>query len=309
MLFRSVVSASRFIQKTWNIYRFSLSNLGEFGEKDATAYDVSKLKQIDFWLLSKLNGLIEEATAAMEVFKFDDAFKSIRVFAWETLADNYIELVKGRLYGSDAEGKDAAKFTLFNAVLTISKLLAPFTPFLAEEMYSRIGAGSVHQQIWPEKIAGIPADAEEKGELIKGITSAIRGYKSNNKIALNAPLKKIEIYNAAVDATDIASTVTSPIDMIEGVPDFEYVPTEVMMYMSLLGPMFGNKVGAVAAALKALPPKDAEEMKNTGIITINVAGESIELSAHAIEIKKEIFSAGREIDLIHVDDAVVVIVK
>jgi len=304
-----VVSASRFIQKVWNIYRFSLSNLGNFGENEAAAFDVSKLKQIDFWLLSKLNGLIEEATAVMDACKFDDAFKAVRIFAWEILADNYIELVKGRLYGADAAGKEAAQMTLFTAVLTITKLLAPFTPFLAEEMYSRMGSGSIHQQSWPEKISGIPSDSEEKGELIKGITSAIRCYKSDNKMALNAPLKKIEIYNASVEATDISNTVTSPTDMIDGVPEFESVPTEVKPNLGMLGPMFREKAGAVIAALKALPPKEAEKMKNAGKIVILAAGEEIELGADAIEIKKEMVSAGREIDLIHVGDAVVVIVK
>ncbi|WNY23015.1 Valine--tRNA ligase [Methanimicrococcus hongohii] len=304
-----VVSASRLIQKLWNIYRFSLSNMDDFGEKEAASFDVSKLKQIDFWLLSKLNGLIDEVTDAMEIYKFDDAFKAIRVFAWDVLADNYIELVKGRLYGADADGKAAARFTLFTAVSTLTKLLAPFTPFLSEEMYSRIGEGSVHQQSWPAKVEGLPADADEKGELIKGITSAIRCYKSDNKMALNAPLKKIEIYNAEVDTADISNTVTSPTDLIAGAPEFESVPVEVKPNMGMLGPMFRDKAGAVIGALKKLPPKTAEEMKASGTITIDVAGESVELSADAIEIKKEMILAGREIDILHVDEAVIVIVK
>lgn len=304
-----VVSASRFIQKMWNIYRFSLSNMGDFSAAEAASFDVSKLKQIDYWLLSRLNGLIAEVTEDMEMYKFDDAFKAIRVFAWETLADNYIELVKGRLYGQDADGRDAARFSLLTAVSAITKLLAPFTPFLAEEMYSRIGEGSVHRQSWPAPVVGIPADAEEKGELIKGITSAIRCYKSGNKMALNAPLKRIEIYNAAVDPADIANTVTSPTDLIEGAPDFESVPTEVKPNMGMLGPMFRDKAGAVIGALKALPPQDAQAMKTAGKIEVTVGGEKIELGADAIEIKNEMMSSGREIDLIHVGGAVVVIVK
>ena len=304
-----VVSASRLIQKMWNIYRFSLSNMGDFGEKDAASFNVSQLKQADFWLLLKLNGLIDEVTDAMDAYQFDDAFKSIRVFTWDVLADNYIELVKGRLYGSDADGKNAARFTLFTAVSALTKLLAPFTPFLAEEMYSGIGSGSVHQQSWPVKTEGLPADAEEKGELIKGITSAIRCYKSDNKMALNAPLKKIEIYNAAVDAADISNTVTSPTDLIEGAPEFEFIPVEVKPNMGMLGPMFRDKAGAVIGALKALPPKTAEEMKAAGVVTVDVGGERIELGADSIEIKKEMVSAGREVDILHVDEAVIVIVK
>ncbi|MCL2550348.1 MAG: valine--tRNA ligase [Methanimicrococcus sp.] len=304
-----VVSASRFIQKMWNIYRFSLSNMAGFGSTEAASFDVSKLKQIDEWLLFKLNSLITEVTEDMEAYKFDDAFKAIRVFAWETLADNYIELVKGRLYGDDMNGKNAARFTLLTAVSALSKLLAPFTPFLAEEMYSRIGEGSVHRQSWPKIAAGIPADAEEKGERIKDITSAVRCYKSDSKMALNAPLKKIEIYNAAVDVTDIANTVTGPAELMAGAPDFESVPAEVKPNMGMLGPMFRDKAGAVIAALKALPPREAEAMKAAGKIEITAGGEKIELGADAIEIKIEVISNGREIDLLNVGDAVIVIVK
>lgn len=304
-----IVSASRFIQKVWNIYRFSLSNMDGFSEKDANAFDVSKLSQIDCWLLSKLNRLIEETTADMDACQFDSAFKAIRIFTWETLADNYIELVKGRLYGADADGKAAARFTLLTAILSVSKLLAPFTPFLAEEMYSKIGSGSVHQQSWPSFIEGIPADSEEVGELIKEITSGIRCYKSDNKMALNAPLKLIEIYNADVDVTDISNTITSPTHLIKGAPEFEHVPVEVKPNMGVLGPMFRNKAGAVIGALKALPPQKAEEMKTAGKITIEIAGEMIDLDADVIEIKKEMISGGREVEILHVKEAVVVIVK
>ncbi|MDR2944514.1 MAG: valine--tRNA ligase [Methanosarcinales archaeon] len=304
-----VVSASRLIQKLWNIYRFSMSNMDDFCAEAAASYDLSELKQIDYWLLSKLNGLIDDVTGAMDVCKFDDAFKAIRVFSWDVLADSYIELVKGRLYGSDTGGKTAARFTLFTAVLTLSKLTAPFTPFLAEEMYSRLGEGSVHSQSWPVKIVGLPADAEEKGELITCITSAIRCYKSDCKIALNAPLKKIEIYNAVVDAADISNTVTSPTDLIEGVPEFESVPVEVKPNMGMLGPMFRDKAGAVISALKALPLKEAEEMKAAGKIIVTAGGEQIELGADSIDIKKELVSGGREIDILHVGEAVIVIVK
>lgn len=304
-----VVSASRLIQKVWNIYRFSLSTLNGFGASEAAAFNVSELKQIDYWLLSKLNGVIAETTAAMEECRFDDAFKAIRIFAWETLADNYIELVKGRLYGQDATGKAAAQFTLFTAVSAVAKLLAPFTPFLAEEMYSRLGDGSVHQQGWPEPIDGLPADADKKGELIKSITGAIRCYKSDHKMALNAPLKKIEIYNATVDVADISNTVTSPAVLIAGAPAFECIPTEVKPNRGMIGPVFRDKAGAVIEALKALPPREAQEMKDAGKIIVAVADEKIELDAEAIEIRQEMVLAGREVDLLHVDDAVIVIVK
>ncbi|MDV0447128.1 Valine--tRNA ligase [Methanosarcinaceae archaeon Ag5] len=307
---KDVVSASRLIQKLWNIYRFSMMNLDTFSEKDQKAFDATKLKQTDLWLLSKLNRLITETTDMMENARFDEAFKGIRIFAWETLADNYLELVKGRLYGNDADDKNAARYTLFTSISTLCKLLAPFTPFLAEEMYSRIGSESVHQQSWPvadDKF--LSDDAEDAGELIKNITSDIRCYKSDNKMALNAPLKKIEIYNVKIDVGDISGATSSPVELMSGKPEFAHVPVEVKPNQSLIGPTFRDRAGAVTAALKALPPQDADQMKSAGKILITVNGETLELPENAIEIKKEMISGGREVDILNVGDAAVVIVK
>ena len=90
------------------------------------------LRVVDKWLLSKLNKLILSVTDSMENFKFDEAMKDIRAFAWNVLADDYIELVKSRLYGrSGEEGKESAKYALHEAIKTLSILLAPFVPFYA----------------------------------------------------------------------------------------------------------------------------------------------------------------------------------
>jgi valyl-tRNA synthetase len=98
---KDVVSASRFLQKMWSIYRFSMSHLKDFGPEDAENFPLDSLLTIDRWLLSKLNRLVDTATKELDGYQFDSTFKAIRGFAWEVLADNYLELVKGRLYGED----------------------------------------------------------------------------------------------------------------------------------------------------------------------------------------------------------------
>ena len=71
----------------------------------------------------------------MEAYQFDDALKAIREFAWDVLADNYIELVKGRLYQQDAS-RASACLVLHTAFDALCRMLAPFTPYFAEECYS-----------------------------------------------------------------------------------------------------------------------------------------------------------------------------
>ncbi|WP_292388466.1 valine--tRNA ligase [Methanosarcina sp. UBA5] len=307
---KDVVSASRFLQKMWSIYRFSMSHLKGFGQEDADKFPTDSLYIIDRWLLSKLNRLVDTATKEFDEYQFDSTFKAIRGFAWEVLADNYLELVKGRLYGDEPEGRRAAQYVLYKTMKTLSLLLAPFIPFFAEELYSRFSDESVHIQDWPAADESfINEEAEAAGELIKEITGEVRRYKSDLGMALNAPLKKLEIYDASIDTGDIAGATNSKVELMEGAPSFEYVPVEVKPNMGVLGPRFRKDAGAVVKALKAENPAAVESQAASGKITVDVNGKPIELEPEAVEIRKEVISGGREVDVLKVRDAVVVIVR
>ncbi|HII79683.1 MAG TPA: valine--tRNA ligase, partial [Methanosarcina sp.] len=92
-------------------------------------------------------------------------------------------------------------------------------------------------------------------------------------------------------------------------PAFEYVPVEVKPNMGILGPRFRKDAGAVVKALKAEDPTSVEAQAASGKITIAVNGEKIELGPEAVEIRKEVISGGREVDVLDVKGAVVVIVR
>ncbi|HWR25435.1 MAG TPA: class I tRNA ligase family protein, partial [Methanosarcina sp.] len=307
---KDVVSASRFLQKMWSIYRFSMSHLKAFEFGDAENFPINSLLTIDRWLLSKLNRLVDTATKELDGYQFDSTFKAIRGFAWEILADNYLELVKGRLYGNEPEGRRAAQYVLYRTIKTLSLLLAPFIPFFAEELHSRFSNESVHTQAWPlvDKSL-ISEEAEAAGELIKEITGEVRRYKSELGLALNAPLKKIEIYNANIDTGDIAGATNSEVELMEGAPSFEYVPVEIKPNMGILGPRFRKDAGAIVKALKEEAPSSLESHAASGKIVVNVNGKQIELEPEAVEIRKEVISLGREVDVLEVRRAIVVIVR
>jgi valyl-tRNA synthetase len=304
---KDVVSASRFFAKMWSIYRFSMSHLEEYEHSDL---DVSELKVVDKWLLSNLNRLIASVTDSMEKYQFDEAFKAIRGFTWDVLADNYIELVKARLYGDDEAGKKAARYTLYVAIDALSKMLAPFAPFFAEEMFSRIGDDSVHVQSWPDVCDSlIDEDVEKSGEFIKEIASNVRRYKSEHGMALNAPLEKIEIYGSLDDLTDVLGATNSPVEMIDGEPDFEHVPVNVKPNMGMIGPKFRGQAKAIINALTEANPKKIADEVAKGKIVVDVDGETIELEPECVEIEKEVVSAGRAVDVLDINGIPVVIIR
>jgi len=304
---KDVVSASRFFTKMWSIYRFSMMHLEDYTHAEINPAD---LKVIDRWLLSKLNRLIKSVTVSMDAYQFDEAFKSIRGFAWDIFADNYIELTKSRLYGEGAAAKNAAKYTLFTTVDSLARMLAPFAPFFAEEMFSRIGEGSIHCQPWAKLDESlIDADVEDAGEFIKEVASSVRRYKSENGMALNAPLEKIEVYGISTDVSDLVGATNSSVELIEGEPDFEHVPVNVKPNMGIIGPKFRGKAKVIIDALVNENPKKIADEVAKGMVTVTVDGEIIELEPESVGIEKEVVSAGRSVDVLDINNVPVVILK
>jgi len=293
---KEITAASRFQQKLWSIFRFSLPLIADV-EADPG--------QVDRWLLGELDRLVIRATKAMEAFQFDETMKAIRGFAWETLADNYIELVKARLYGPDSPEKRAAQSTLYRAIETVARLMAPFTPFISEEIFHTLTKESVHVQSWPEP-AGIEVDPA--GLAIKEIAAAIRRYKAEKGMALNAPLPGIVVYSdLGLETFDLSGVANSRVESRAGKPDIEMKPVAVKPQIKIIGPRFKDKSGKIIRALAAMDPAWAAEQKASGSIRVDVDGVSIDLPAEAVEIEMETLSAGLAVDVLRLDGASVLV--
>ncbi|TAN45321.1 MAG: valine--tRNA ligase [Candidatus Methanoperedens sp.] len=293
---KDVVAGSRFLQKLWSIVRFSMPHISD---------KPAPFTPIDLWLLSKLNRLVKECTEKMDAYKFDETFKAIRGFAWEIIADNYIELAKSRLYG-DVKGKRAAQYTLFVTIDTLSRLLAPFLPYFSEEIYSHLRPVSVHLQQWPQADESlINADVEVTGELIKQITAAIRRYKSEHGMALNTQLAGVEIYSTLEDASDIAGAANSEVILKTGTPYFEIVPTALLPNMKVLGRMYRSRAKPIAEAILNADPKLAA----SGSIDLTIDNEKITLDNSSFTVEKERLLKGKAVDILEVGNAVIVITR
>jgi valyl-tRNA synthetase len=179
----------RFLTKLWNVFRFSKMHLKDLKEAKPTL--------IDYWILTKLQKVIKEVTESYEKFQFSKAFEILHKFVWHDIADNYLEIIKYRLYGN--KNKEPALFTLYNLILNTTKMLAPILPYITEEMWqiyfrSREKDISIHVSKWPGvNKEFIDRDAEEMGDIAVAIISYLRKYKSKRGLALNAPLEMVTI--------------------------------------------------------------------------------------------------------------------
>ena len=179
----------RFLTKYWNIFRFSIPHFEKIERTGITL--------IDSWIITKLQKLIKKITDDLDNFQFTSAFESLHNFIWHVLADNYLEMIKYRLYENKL--KESALFTLYNVLVSINKMLAPIMPHITEEVWQIFfrkfeNEISVHISLWPkfnEKL--IYKENEETGDMAVAITSFVRQYKNKRGISLNSPIEKLII--------------------------------------------------------------------------------------------------------------------
>jgi valyl-tRNA synthetase len=243
----------------------------------------------------------------MEEYQFDEAFKSIRVFVWEVLADNYIELVKTRLYGSNGPEKRAAQNTLFCVIEILMRLMAPFTPFIAEEIYFSITRKSVHNQSWPQSS---DREVDPAGLQIKEIAATIRRYKAEKGLALNARLPGIVVYSELdLETIDLQGAANSPLELRKGKPEIEMNPIGIKPLMKILGPKFKDKTSNIIAALNAMSPTELAKQKVEGVVKINLDGVLLEIDSESVDVTTETLCAGEAVDVLKLAEAIVLVKK
>jgi len=297
-----VVAASRFQTKMWNIAKFALIQL----EKEGFDPNAPVTALADRWLLVRLSDTVEAVSNAMDAYQFDAALKAIREFAWDALADNYIELVKGRLYQQDASRKSAC-LVLHTAFDALCRLLAPFTPYFAEECYSYLGdGGSVHKQPWVNFTYDDEA-ARREGNMVVQVVAEVRKYKHDNSMALNAPLGRVTIYapHTVDDEGDTGRTLNADVHWRTDVAKLDRAVTDVEFNRSVIGKTFRKDVQAFMDAVKALSPAQLEKPPKT----LKINGKEIEIPADAFAPKFSYMEEGAKVDVLTIGDVIVTIAK
>ncbi|GAB3072591.1 valine--tRNA ligase [Intrasporangium mesophilum] len=152
---------------------------------------------LDLSMLSALGDIVDKATHGFEAWDYTRSLEVTETFFW-TFCDDYLELVKDRAYGGQGEAEAAsARAALRLALDTLLRLLAPFVPYVTEEVWSWFGEGSVHRQTWPERdslpAGGDPALLASVAEALAGV----RKVKSEAKLGMRAEVRTMTLVGPA----------------------------------------------------------------------------------------------------------------
>lgn len=185
---KDLVAGTKMINKLINASRFVFMNLNDYHFKKP-----KKLEKLDELFLNKLNYLVKICTDEFKKYEYSRVKQEVEQFFWNDFCDNYLEIVKKRVYQGEGNAKLSAQYTLYKSLLTILKLIAPIMPFISEEIYQEYfrkneKEKSIHISYWPETDKKENANHIKMLEKLYSIISQVRQEKSLNKKAMNTEI-------------------------------------------------------------------------------------------------------------------------
>ena len=291
----------KFFGTLYNTYSFFAlyANIDGFAYKEADI-EYSKRPEIDRWILSELNTLIEYCDKSYSDYEPTKAGRAIADFVDGYLSNWYVRLCRRRFWkGEYTDDKISAYQTLYTCLETIARLAAPIAPFFCDRLFNdlnnvsgRFEFDTVHACDFP--VANkelVDKDLESRMQMAQKICSLVLSLRKRNNLKVRQPLSKIMI--PAKDATQ-QSHIEAVKDLIlseVNVKDIEFLTKEnnvlvksIKANFKTLGPKFGPKMKAIAAAITAFGQDDIAKIESEGKYVLNIDGSEIEIALTDVEI-------------------------
>ena len=294
----------KFFGTLYNTYQFFAlyANVDGFAFRE-DYIPLADRPEIDRWISSVLNSLVKKVIYNLDDYEPTIAGRLIEDFVDEELSNWYVRLSRRRFWkGEYEQDKRSAYQTLYECLETLSKLIAPISPFFADWLFGnlnrvtgRSALESVHFTDFPEiKNAAIDLDLEERMKLAQETSSLILSIRKKINIKVRQPLKKvlIPILNPGmkVQLEKVGDLIRSEVNIkeIEYLSaDNQFIRKKIKPNFVLLGKKLGAKMKIVSSALAAFTQQDINKLEKEGKTLIPLENESIEIMLEEVEISSE----------------------
>ncbi|MBI5726744.1 MAG: isoleucine--tRNA ligase, partial [Ignavibacteriales bacterium] len=279
----------KFFGTLYNTYAFFTlyANIDNFDFSQALV-PYEDRPEIDRWIISKMNSVIEEYQELMDGYDVTKAARLLASFTIDHVSNWYVRRCRRRFWKSEMNANKLSAYqTLYECLDTISKLAAPFVPFIAEEIYrnlnlatGRDAAESVHLSYMPnsgyrDKVL------ETKMDIAQHVVYMGRAMRAKHNLKVRQPLLKMMVAvnevqkEALAKMQDVVLEELNIKEMIVLVDDAGIVQKSAKPNFKSLGPKHGKKVNPVANAIRELAGEHVDVLSKGGSIEIAVNGENV----------------------------------
>ncbi|WP_336362481.1 isoleucine--tRNA ligase [Halalkalicoccus salilacus] len=288
----------------WNVFRFPLPymRLDGFDPEETTLESVdADLELVDEWILARLQTVIGEMTEAWDEFRQDQALSALMEFVVEDVSRFYIQVVRERMWEEeDSSSKNAAYATLYHVLTRTVRLLAPYAPFITEEIHGTLtdedGYETVHMHEWPAADEyWADEQLETDVELARAVEEAGSNARQQAERKLRWPVSRVVVAAADDRLAEAAGRRQALLeDRLNArevrviAPDERWAELDYSARadMSLLGPAFGDRAGEVMGALNEARIEEPT-LEALEAAVAKALGEEVDLSEEMVEFVEE----------------------
>jgi len=292
--FGTLVNTYAFFAMYANIDRFTY---------DGSSVPLAERPEIDRWIISELNSLTERYIGFMEAYDVTKAARSVSDFTIDQLSNWYVRRNRRRFWKSEmGKDKTAAYQTLYDCLVTVVKLMAPFAPFLAEELYRNLNGVTRREEHESVHLATVPAAdpaaidvaLETRMERAERIVMLVRAMRMKSNLKVRQPLRRIILPIADERERHEVQRMEDVILEEINVKGIEYVTDDsgivhkrAKANFKSIGPKFGKSVKPVAERIKNMTPAEIVELEQNGTLTILAGDLRCMLGRDDVEIVRE----------------------
>ncbi len=281
-----------------NTYSFFAlyANIDGFNFKDALI-PYEERPEIDRWIISKLNALVEEYEKLMDDYDVTKAARAVSSYTIDQLSNWYVRRSRRRFWKSEMNKEKLSAYqTLYECLSTICKLTAPFAPFISEAIYLDLNNETKREKFESVHLAEFPKTTyrdqtlEDKMEVAQNVVYLTRAIRAKNNLKVRQPLKKIMVsldkskQEALSKMKDVILEEVNIKELLILTDDSQIVTKSAKANFKTIGPKFGKKVKAVAEAIRNFSKEDISKIESGSEITLNIDSENLNISKDDVEI-------------------------